>query len=118
MHRLCTAAFTNINAQTELMIVDDVMCAEQLTVQLCGSTTPFGDRLLYIFQILMPSTTKSYGLIYRYVSHIAAGATCRYNGGDGSTYAQPQINPLSATENPHSLIEMTRLLGTVAPLTA
>lgn len=38
--------------------------------------------------------------------------------GDGSTYAQPQINPLSATENPHSLIEMTRLLGTVASLTA
>lgn len=79
------------------------MCARmvQLIVQLCGQcvriNAPYEDQSLCI---LMPNAARSFGLIHRYVSHIAAAATCRYNSGDESTCTQPQINPLSDTENP------------------
>lgn len=74
---------------------------EQLTLQLDSAerTVPF--RINHM-EINQPDakTFKSFGPTCCDGSRVAAGLAGRCNGGDGSTCAWPQFNPLSATENP------------------
>lgn len=89
----------------------------------CGASVRFsrslqsGDHLLDIFQTCKPIATSPHDLNV-FILAYPCGCGCRWMPiSRWSARAQPQINPLRTTENPHP-VTTTGLLGTGASLTA